>query len=172
MAGGLAVLDAVRSLGIAETRLDWPNDVLAGEAKIAGILVETRGLEPHAPHYVVGVGLNVTQLEFPASLRAERRVASLRMLGSSVTVVEARDAVLPALAQRMDQVTADETVLESDYLAATGLEGRRVRVHSGDGTWIGMLDRISIAEGLVLAESRDSSRRFPLEIVREVTACL
>ena len=39
--------------------LKWPNDVLCAGAKLAGVLIETRGLDPRSPHYEVGIGLNV-----------------------------------------------------------------------------------------------------------------
>src|SRR5262245_20470529 len=42
-AAGLAVIDAVQATGadISMLRLKWPNDVLAGGAKLSGILIET-----------------------------------------------------------------------------------------------------------------------------------
>jgi BirA family transcriptional regulator, biotin operon repressor / biotin---[acetyl-CoA-carboxylase] ligase len=59
LATGVAVVDAVAPL-IAVTGvkagLKWPNDVLVGGGKLAGILAEVA-----QPVVVVGVGLNVTQ---------------------------------------------------------------------------------------------------------------
>ncbi len=56
---GLAVLTALSELGIPGVQLKWPNDVLAGKKKIAGILIETSGdlLGPCCA--VIGVGVNV-----------------------------------------------------------------------------------------------------------------
>jgi len=55
LAAGLAVVHAVRAAYGAETTLKWPNDVLAGDGKLAGILSEVA-----AQAIVVGIGLNVT----------------------------------------------------------------------------------------------------------------
>lgn len=55
---GLAVLDALETIGTPGLALKWPNDVLRDGAKLAGILIEmarTPGTE-----LVVGIGLNVT----------------------------------------------------------------------------------------------------------------
>lgn len=52
---GLAVVKALRALGVAGLGLKWPNDVLLDGAKLAGILVESGGRHGQV---VVGVGLN------------------------------------------------------------------------------------------------------------------
>jgi len=56
LAAGLAVVSLLRSLGLRDARLRWPNDVLLGPQKICGIL-----MEKFAPdRVVVGLGLNVS----------------------------------------------------------------------------------------------------------------
>lgn len=55
LAAGLAVVSMLRGLGLPEARLRWPNDVLVGERKICGILME----KFQADRVVVGIGLNV-----------------------------------------------------------------------------------------------------------------
>lgn len=56
---GLAALHALREMGIAEAGLKWPNDVLVGEKKIAGILLELVGDPADVCHVVLGIGINV-----------------------------------------------------------------------------------------------------------------
>lgn len=137
-AGGLAMLDAARALFRAAERRDpglrlvWPNDLVAGEAKLAGVLVETRGLDPQSPHYVVGLGLDVRQTSFPPELLAERRVTSLALLGVELEVETALEALLAPLAARFEAVRRDPARLAHDWLEATGLAGARVEVeHEG-----------------------------------------
>jgi BirA family biotin operon repressor/biotin-[acetyl-CoA-carboxylase] ligase len=168
MAGGLAVLDAVRRLGCGDARLDWPNDVVVAEAKLAGILVETRGLDPGAPHYVVGIGLNVLPTELPG----ERAVASLRGLGLAATVAAARDAVLAALPSRLAQLDDDAAGLAADYLLATRLQGRPVRLVCGEEECFGRLEALSLADGIRLRGPDGEARSLALEVVRELAPCL
>ena len=52
---GVAVAAAVTTVTGVPAKLKWPNDVLAGEAKLAGILAEAAG-----DAIVVGIGLNVS----------------------------------------------------------------------------------------------------------------
>lgn len=53
---GLAVCRAAAQVGLSQLRMRWPNDVMIGDHKLAGILID----QPRAGVAVVGVGLNVT----------------------------------------------------------------------------------------------------------------
>ncbi|WP_431472135.1 biotin--[acetyl-CoA-carboxylase] ligase [Nonlabens sp. SCSIO 43208] len=56
-------------LGI-KADIKWPNDILAVNHKLAGILIETVYSGSSLSHAIVGIGLNVNQDEFPDSLKA------------------------------------------------------------------------------------------------------
>lgn len=176
IAAGLAVHDAVSRLGLENAALDWPNDVIVRDvraqagAKLAGILVETRGLDPRAPHYVVGIGLNVLQTEFPVELLNERSVTSLRLCGCDATIGGALDALVEALPARIDAIRSDPEGLARDYLSATGLMRRRVRVRSGEGSFEGRIESLDIHGGVVIAVDDGKVLKVALEIVREITA--
>lgn len=55
---GLAVLQTLREQGVANAGLKWPNDVLVGTHKIAGILLELVGDPADVCHVVLGIGIN------------------------------------------------------------------------------------------------------------------
>lgn len=56
---GLAVVRTLRSLGITDCGLKWPNDILVNGHKVAGILLELTGDPADSCHVIIGVGLNV-----------------------------------------------------------------------------------------------------------------
>ena len=56
---GLAVLSALREVGVSDVGLKWPNDVLVNNKKIAGILLELVGDPADVCHVVLGIGINV-----------------------------------------------------------------------------------------------------------------
>jgi BirA family biotin operon repressor/biotin-[acetyl-CoA-carboxylase] ligase len=56
---GLAVMQALRESGVRGAGLKWPNDVLVGQKKIAGILLELVGDPADICHVVLGIGINV-----------------------------------------------------------------------------------------------------------------
>ena len=59
IAAGVAIARALQSIGVDGVQLKWPNDILHGGRKLAGILVDLRGEVDGPTHIVVGVGLNV-----------------------------------------------------------------------------------------------------------------
>ncbi len=56
---GLSVRAALHELGMIEAGLKWPNDVLVGRKKVAGILLEMVGDPADVCHVVIGIGINV-----------------------------------------------------------------------------------------------------------------
>ncbi|MGB8599794.1 MAG: biotin--[acetyl-CoA-carboxylase] ligase [Burkholderiales bacterium] len=59
LAVGVALVRALRELGVSEVKLKWPNDVLHHFHKLAGVLIET-GSEPGGKSYaVIGIGINI-----------------------------------------------------------------------------------------------------------------
>jgi BirA family transcriptional regulator, biotin operon repressor / biotin---[acetyl-CoA-carboxylase] ligase len=63
LALGLAVVDAIRSVADVVCDLRWPNDVLVGERKVAGIIVQMADSAA-----IAGIGINVNHAGFPAEL--------------------------------------------------------------------------------------------------------
>ncbi len=68
VAMALGVMDTLREQAGAAWCLKWPNDVYAGDLKIAGILIENGVSRGNLTYSVFGFGLNVNQREFPPEL--------------------------------------------------------------------------------------------------------
>lgn len=64
MAVSLAILKALKSLGVKNLKVKWPNDILADNKKIAGILIENVVKMKVMTGSVIGIGLNVNQTHF------------------------------------------------------------------------------------------------------------
>lgn len=170
MFAGLALLDALHELGLVRARLKWPNDVIVGDAKLAGCLVESRGFRPEAPHFVVGIGVNVTQRTFAPELAAERAVTSLALEQLGTSVAAALESLLFALPRRWEQLVLRPAEQAGDYLVAADLTGR-VRVDGPEGERTGRIVAIDPRTGLRLSVDGGGEEQLALEHVRAVARC-
>jgi len=71
LAAGVACAEAIEACTPLEARLKWPNDVMIGHRKVAGILLESRLRGPALEGVVVGVGVNLdlTRTDLPEDVR-------------------------------------------------------------------------------------------------------
>ena len=67
-AASLAVYDVLQSLSVPALTIKWPNDILSGNHKICGILIETTFVKTRIKNVIIGIGLNVNQEQFPEHL--------------------------------------------------------------------------------------------------------
>ncbi len=136
---GVAVVDAVAEIAGVTAGLKWPNDVLVGSKKLAGILAEVAAPKPVV---VVGLGLNVTEAPDPAA-------TSLSMLGATVDRQTLADAILSHLGTRIaawKAAGAPTPTLAADYRARSVTIGNRVRAMlPGDRTIEGVASDIDDA---------------------------
>jgi len=133
LVAGVAATQALRALGVAQAAIKWPNDLMAGEAKLGGILVETR-LQGAASLAVVGIGINC-RVDPLRARRARRRVAFLEEL---LVPLPSRNAMIEriglALLEALDafEKRGFESLRE-EWLALHAHAGRRLRVRLADG---------------------------------------
>ena len=133
---GVAVAEAVTKATGVETGLKWPNDLLAADAKLAGILAEAAG-----DAVVVGIGLNVSTepAEFPSPRPGALPATSLRAAGA--TAPDREDILLAILEgferwYRAWQQTGgdpDRSGLRPEYARLSATIGRTVRAELPGG---------------------------------------
>jgi BirA family transcriptional regulator, biotin operon repressor / biotin---[acetyl-CoA-carboxylase] ligase len=136
LAAGLAAAEAIHAVTGLAIDLRWPNDLLIGDQKAGGILVEAvlaeaRTHSKRLPHAVVGIGINVHQRSFPAGLATP---ATSLDLAAGRTV--SRQPLLVALLRSLEQEvralaeeTAASVISARIEAASTWVRGRRVEVH-------------------------------------------
>jgi BirA family biotin operon repressor/biotin-[acetyl-CoA-carboxylase] ligase len=59
----VSVMETLRKIGIS-AQIKWPNDIFVGHRKIAGILIENAIVDGQISHSILGIGLNVNQMDF------------------------------------------------------------------------------------------------------------
>lgn len=146
----LAVHEALVDAGAPADRLacKWPNDIMADDCKIAGIL-----LESEADHVIVGIGINLAHA--PADQR--RPATSLRAAFGIAQTPRAMLELLAACMQRRLAAYAWEgfAPLRADWMARAWHLGGRIETETGGqrirGEFVGLSEtgalQIRLAEG-------------------------
>ncbi len=148
LALGLAAADAIATVSGVTCDLRWPNDVLLGRKKVAGILVQL--VEGRA---VAGIGINLNQDAFPEEL-AE--------VATSLRMWTGREAcptgLLIALLRAVDSFAKEEkdNILRLFTHASSYAAGRRVTVDVPDGVIVGTTAGLD-ADGFLIVRQDDGT---------------
>ncbi len=103
-AAALAVTDALAEEGI-EAKIKWPNDIYAGDRKIAGMLIENSvGMNGSLLDSIIGIGLNVNQTKFISN--APNPVSMKQLTGKTFDREEVLNHILKAFEKRYDALEA------------------------------------------------------------------
>jgi BirA family biotin operon repressor/biotin-[acetyl-CoA-carboxylase] ligase len=145
---GVATADAVRATGARGIGVKWPNDVVGGEGKLAGILSVREGSSA-----IVGIGINV---DFAGS-RPDPRAASIAEQGGRTDQDGLLAAVVTGLGawwQRFVDAGGDaaRSGLQEAYVAQCVSVGVEVEVVAPDRTWSGFAEGIDGQGHLLVRE--------------------
>lgn len=154
-AAALAAADAVQHLAGIDARVKWPNDLVVGDRKLAGVLAEVVGGNATV---VVGMGLNVAWPRFPEELAGIATACNLL----SSQPVERADLLVEWLTRYdalLDQCTTPEgrAALRDAVAARSATLGRNVRVELPDRVLVGVASAL-LADG-TLEVTRDDGVR-------------
>jgi len=132
LAAGLAVRAAVMEIAPQLlVDLKWPNDLLLSGKKFCGILTEMNAEVTRVHHLVVGMGINVNQVKFPAELREV--ATSLRIeTGTEWSRVELCAALLKSLDREYRSLVEDagarDAIPRRFEEGSSSVRGRKVSI--------------------------------------------
>jgi BirA family biotin operon repressor/biotin-[acetyl-CoA-carboxylase] ligase len=138
-------LAAERILG-RPVGIKWPNDIVAGGRKLAGVLVEQI-----ARRALIGIGVNVAQTVWPPALAG--RAVSLAELGAAVDRVDAVAALLDGMSRALGFT---EPALGEAFATRDVLAGTRATFRTPEKIITGTVLRIDPLRGLLV--EADGSR--------------
>ena len=132
LAAGVALAEALAAGGFERVMLKWPNDLVIGDRKLAGILVEANHPRPGWAACVVGVGFNLDLAPADAGRIDQPWTDFAREFGRvparSSLASDAANAILDACEQYRDRGLAP---FAARWGARDALRDRPVRVLSG-----------------------------------------
>ena len=97
----MALCDVLRTLGLSNVTIKWPNDIMSGSLKICGILIENILQGAQVSHAVIGIGLNVNQTDFGDLTKATSIILEM---GQSQNLEELLDKTLERLQFHLDSI--------------------------------------------------------------------
>lgn len=140
---GIAVTEALEQFLAPPTMLKWPNDILLGGAKLAGILIDASPSGQKLDWLVIGIGMNLRHApEIPG-----RATTSLAAHGVTISPREAADAVLASLSRWHE---AEPEAIRKTWLDRAHPVGAHLEVRGLHGTQTGTFAGLSPAGELLL----------------------
>lgn len=148
IAAGVAVAEALNeSAGIA-ARLKWPNDVVVGGRKIAGVL-----LERHSDAVILGIGINVAQTSVRSHLAPQATSVSIE--GGRADREAILGAVLAAVGRWRSRLEQEGFgPVRARWTDLASMLGRRITADGAVGTAIGLDE-----DGALLVETDAGAMR-------------
>ena len=174
LAAGLAVRAAVEEIA-PQLRVDlkWPNDLMLSGKKFCGILTEMNAEATRVRHLVVGMGINVNQVKFPAELR--EIATSLRIeTGTEWSRVELCAALLKSLDREyrtlVEDAGARDAILRRFEESSSSVRGRKVSIEVStdeNGGLAGVTEGLD-ERGFLRVRTADGLRTVVSGTVREI----
>jgi BirA family biotin operon repressor/biotin-[acetyl-CoA-carboxylase] ligase len=168
LAIGVCVLRALDAHGVADVRLKWPNDVLVGDRKLGGILIELRAESAGPACAVIGIGLNV-------SLGAEvmEKIAVTGLEAADLASVARKPVSRNALAADLIELAVRGLIefeqeglrpFVEEWRHADALRGRSVNVHAGETNARGVARGIDLTGALLVETPHGLKKYFSGEV--------
>ena len=161
LAVGVGLIRALHAIGLRGALLKWPNDVLHGYHKLAGILIELQGDMEGPSTAVIGVGIN---LRLPEHLRKHIDQAATGLqavLGRPVDASDLLGSTLRHLADVLSEFERDGfEALREEWTSHHAYQGQSVHLLLPDGREIQGLVSGVAADGALLVDTINGTQRF------------
>jgi BirA family biotin operon repressor/biotin-[acetyl-CoA-carboxylase] ligase len=116
MLTALVIAETLEQFGLQKIEIKWPNDIHADNQKIAGILIENELNCNMINSSILGIGLNVNQIQFDAQLKA----TSMKLETGQFFVVQfVIQAIASKLMHKLNELQSENNIyptIKKDYL--------------------------------------------------------
>jgi BirA family transcriptional regulator, biotin operon repressor / biotin---[acetyl-CoA-carboxylase] ligase len=157
MLAGLVCYEFFAAMAGDETSIKWPNDLYWRDRKAGGVLIENSYHGSIWKYAVVGIGININQVNFTAA--AKNPVSLRQITGKSVDVVELARQLHNMLLQRFEQLAkTGDASLETAYNSYLYKRNKLVKLKKGSQVFETTIKRVNMQGQLITEDVME--RRF------------
>jgi BirA family biotin operon repressor/biotin-[acetyl-CoA-carboxylase] ligase len=155
MISSLAVTYAIQKVTGLRPQIKWPNDVLIGEKKVCGILIENDIRKNLLKHTIIGIGVNVNMsvAEYPEISSIATSLSD--ELGKEISRLQLLRQILIELEALYYSLPQSDSILEQWQKRLVTL-GLRIYVSIGDKYYDGIAESVS-KDGSLILRQRDGN---------------
>jgi len=159
----LAIFDLLSSKQISKLSIKWPNDIMSANKKICGILIENTIRSTEIYTSIVGIGLNVNQVNFPDYLEKASSLKKITRIQYNLDQLLLE--LLTQIKVRINLLKAKKyDVLERDYLEALYKKNIPTMFKDGqDALFMGIIVGISKTGNLQVELEDETVKEFGLK---------
>ena len=160
----LAVHDVVKKYTPEQVRVKWPNDIMVGNKKVCGILIENQVTGEKLSRSIAGIGLNVNQSEFSSPLASSVSIHS----GKAIDLVTMFEDLLQSIEWRYLQLKNKQAdKLDGDYLDSMFRINETHKFIVGDKETDAMIVNVD-SSGKLIMKINNEMRSFDLKEIKYV----
>jgi len=170
LAVGASIAAALKSAGAKDIALKWPNDLMVGDAKIAGILAENHACKGSELSIVVGIGLNINLRNNPQSFAKIVHERALGDLTQCLRQLPTYEEVAMLITDAMHHAFVEFGshgfgAFFEDWQSIDWLRGKPVEVFTANRSMKGICGGIDL-DGALLLGTNDAMQRIVSGSVR------
>ena len=162
----IAVLQSLEVFKIPNLSIKWPNDIMSDDKKIAGILIENSFKSDNTVNSIVGIGVNVNQLEFENLPNASSLAIITKSTFDKELILE---KIIIAIQDHLKSWSRNAEVLQNKYTNLLFKKEELMVFQVSDGSFFnGTIKGITSLGRLLIENENETVRDFDIKEVKMI----
>ena len=159
----LAIQETLKFYKLPKLKVKWPNDIMSGNKKVCGLLIENMFKGTKIQGSIIGIGLNVNQLEFKNLPSA---VSMAQISGIQYELDEVLNTCLEFLKQKLEVLKQQESYILKLYETQLYRLGMTSTFESNGSLFSGIIRGVSLKGLLKVQIENDQIVSFDLKTIK------
>ena len=161
--GAIGIARSVKKMfSFLSPKIHWPNDAIIRGKKVGGVLCKVKSIQKRVIFVIMGIGVNINIEEFPSPL-SFTTTSLKREMGHSVSSKIFQECLLEELERLYFSSQDDFSSILEEARSFSSLLGKQVKVQTGEGEFLGVVQDIDEEGGLILRLESGMQKRIGAE---------